>query len=97
LLVCHQPTILPHFQSGETFTNPTDSLKHDEKLINLVLYAGAVLDSQRLSGSYASCLDTFKQILHQSQITHQARFDLRDKSPFSIRIAIILIDEAPRS
>jgi hypothetical protein len=97
LLVCRQPTILPHLQPNEYFTVPTGSLTHDKQLLNPALYAGAILDSQRFSGSYASPLDIFKQILHQPQIICQARFDLCDESPFSIRIAIISIREAPRS
>jgi hypothetical protein len=97
LLACHQTTIMPHFQSDEYFTIPTDSLTHDKKFLDLPLYMGAILNSQHFSGSYASSLDTFKQILHQSQITRQPTFDLRDESPFSIRIAIISICEAPRS
>jgi hypothetical protein len=97
MLVCRQLTILPHFQSDEYFIVSTESLTHDKKFLDLALYAGAILDSQRFSGLYASPLEIFKQIFYQPQIIRQARFDLRDESPFSIRIAIILICEPPRS
>jgi hypothetical protein len=85
LLIWRQPTILPHFQSEEYFTVPTDSLTHNKKFLDLALYGAAILDSQRFSGSYASPPDTFKQILHQPQIICQARFDLRDESQFGLR------------
>jgi hypothetical protein len=68
-----------------------------QQVPRLGLYASAILDSQRFSGSHARHLDTFKQILRQSQLIHQARFGLRDELPFSIQIAIISICEAPRS
>jgi hypothetical protein len=60
VLVCCQPTILPRFQSDEYYTVPTDSLTHNKKFLDLALYAGAILDSQRFSGSYAFPLDIFK-------------------------------------
>jgi hypothetical protein len=60
LLVCRQPTILPHFPSDAYFTVPTDSLTHNKKFLDLALSAGAILDSQRFSGLYASPLEIFK-------------------------------------
>jgi hypothetical protein len=94
VLICRQPTILLHFQSDQYLTVPTNFLTHNKKVLDLALYTDAILDFQRLSGSYAAPLDTFKQIPHQHQIIRQPRFDLRDESSFLIRIAIISICEA---